>query len=151
MRMSLVKYEPTRNAVPLSRAISSIFDEFFNNSPLANLDLPVLNIRPSVDIVEEDDKVLLKADMPGMEKDNIKVVVQDGILTIEGERNESREEKRKGYTRTERFMGTFSRSFNLPAWADESRVSADYTNGVLTVTIPKTEKAMPKQIEVKVS
>lgn len=148
--MTLVKYEPNRNVVPFSKAISSIFDEFFSNSPLGNFDLPIVNIRPSVDIMEEDDKVTLKADMPGLDKNDIKVVVSDGLLTIEGNRNESREEKGRGFARTERFMGTFSRSFNLPAWADGSKVSADYKNGVLTVTIPKTEQARPKQIEVKV-
>ncbi len=148
--MTLVKYQPNRNVVPFSRAISSIFDEFFSNSPLGNLELPVVNIRPSVDIIEEDEKVTLKADMPGLDKSDIRVVVSDGLLTIEGNRNESREEKGKGFTRTERFMGTFSRSFNLPAWADGSKVAADYKNGVLTVTIPKTEQARPKEIEVKV-
>jgi HSP20 family protein len=148
--MTLVKFQPNRNVVPFSRAISSMFDDFFTNSPLANLDLPVVNIRPSVDIIEEEDKVTLKADMPGLEKNDIKVVVNDGLLTIEGSRNETREEKGKGFTRTERFMGTFSRSFNLPVWADGSKVLADYKNGVLTVTIPKTEQARPKEIEVKV-
>ena len=148
--MSLVKYQTNRNAVPFSRAISSMFDEMFSNSPLANLDLPVLNIRPSVDIIEEEDKVTLKADMPGLDKNDIKVVVNDGLLTIEGNRNETREERGKGFTRTERFMGTFSRSFNLPVWADGSKVAADYKNGVLTVVIPKSEQARPKEIEVKV-
>lgn len=148
--MTLVKIQPNRNAIPFSRAISSMFDDFFTHSPLANLDLPVLNIRPSVDIIEEEDKVTLKADMPGLEKNDIKVVVNEGLLTIEGSRNETREEKGKGFTRTERFMGTFSRSFNLPPWADGSKVLADYKNGVLTVTIPKTEQSRPKEIEVKV-
>lgn len=148
--MTLVRIQPSRTAVPFSRAISSMFDDFFTNSPLANLDLPVLNIRPSVDIIEEEDKVTLKADMPGLERNDIKVVVNDGLLTIEGSRNETREEKGKGFTRTERFMGTFSRSFNLPVWADGSKVLADYKNGVLTVTIPKTEQSRPKEIEVKV-
>ncbi len=142
--MTLVKCQPN------SRAISSIFDEFFTGSPLVSLNLPGMNIRPSVDILEEDDKVVLKADMPGLEKSDIKVVVNDGLLSISGSRNESREDKGKGYTRTERYMGTFSRSFSLPVWADGSKVAADYKNGVLTITIPKTEAAKPKEIEVAV-
>lgn len=148
--MTLVKFQPSRNAVPFSRALSGVLDDFFSNTPLANFELPVMNIRPNVDILEEEDKVFLKADMPGLEKNDIKVVVADGQLTIEGQRNETREENRKGYTRTERFMGTFSRSFNLPNWADGSKVQADYKNGVLTITIPKVEQARPKEIEVKV-
>jgi len=149
--MALVKCEPTRNAVPFSRAISSIFDEFFTHSPLVNLELPAMSIRPSVDIIEEEDRILLKADMPGLEKNDVKVVVNDGLLTIEGSRDETRQENHKGYARTERFMGAFVRSFNLPTWADGSKVVADYKNGVLTISIPKTEQGRPKEVEVKVS
>lgn len=148
--MSVVRYNTPSEVVPFSRAMSSIFDEFFNQSPLAAGDLPILNIRPSVDIIEEDDKIMLKADMPGLEKNDIKVVVNEGLLTITGSRNDTREENKKGYRRTERFMGTFARSFNLPKWADGSRVEADYKNGVLTLTIPKTEASRPKEIEVKI-
>lgn len=147
---AIVRCTPSGQMIPLSRAMSSIFDEFLGQSPLAGGDLPVINIRPSVDIIEEDDKVLLKADMPGLEKNDIKVVVNDSQLTITGQRNETREENKKGYTRTERFMGTFSRTFNLPKWADGAKVQADYKNGVLTLTIPKGEEVRPKEIEVKV-
>jgi len=100
--------------------------------------------------VEQDDAVVLHADMPGMERSDIKVVVHDGLLTITGERNEAHDEKRKGFARSERFMGKFTRSFNLPAWADGGKVAADYKNGVLTVTIPKSDAARPKEIEIAV-
>lgn len=147
---AIIRCAPSGQMIPLTRAMSSIFDEFLGQSPLAGSDLPVLNIRPSVDIIEEDDKVMLKADMPGLEKNDIKVVVNDGLLTITGHRNKTREENKKGFTRTERFMGTFSRSFNLPKWADGSKVQADYKNGVLTLTIPKSEAVRPKEIEIQV-
>lgn len=147
--MSLVKYQPNRNVVPFSNGLGRVFDEFFPGF-FRDVDLPVMNISPSVDVIEEEDRVVLKADMPGMEKDNVRVVVHDGLLSIEGKREEKHEEKHRGYQRSERFMGSFQRSFNLPVWADGSRVSADYKNGVLTVTIPKTEQARPKEIEINV-
>ena len=147
--MTLVKYEPNRSVVPFSSGISRVFDEFLP-SLFGNMgELPTVTWRPSVDIVEENDKVLIKADMPGFEKSNIKVVVNDGLLTIEGTRQEERDEKRTGFVRSERFVGNFARSFNLPAWADASKIDANYKNGVLEVTVPKTEKARPKEIEIK--
>ena len=150
--MSLVKYEPNRNVVPFSAASSKVFDEFFPGAFGMNTgELPTVTWRPSVDIVEHDDNVLIRADMPGLEKSNIKVVVNDGLLTIEGTRSEQRNEKSKGFVRSERFVGNFARSFNLPAWADASRIDANYKNGVLEVTVPKTEKARPKEIDITIS
>ena len=150
--MSGTKCQPNRGMVPFSQSLSRVFDEFWPGFT-REFQAPVFNIRPSVDIIEEEGKVVLKADMPGLEKNDVRVVVHDGLLTIEGKRQEQAEENdtKRGFTRVERFMGTFSRSFNLPAWADGSQVQADYKNGVLTVTIPKTEKARPKEIEIKVA
>ena len=139
----------TRNMIPLPMGISKVFDDIFP-AVFGNEETPTMTVRPTVDVVEGDDRILLKADMPGMEKDNIKVTVNEGVLSIEGSRTEQREEKDKSLTRTERFMGALARSFTLPTWADGAKIAADYTNGVLTVTIPKTEAAKPKQIDVKV-
>jgi len=147
--MSLIKYEPNCSAVPYPAALSRVFNDFFPGF-LSRGDTPSLTFRPAVDVVEEDDRVVLKADMPGMEKGDVKVVVHDGLLSIEGRRNESHDEKRQGCTRSERFIGTFSRSFNLPSWADAGKISANYKNGVLEVSIPKTETARPKEIEINV-
>jgi len=148
--MTIVKCSPSRNIVPFSSSINRVFDEFFPGFFGNRWDAEAVSVRPFVDVVEKENEVVLRADMPGMDKKDIKVVVNDGLLTITGERNEEHEEKEKGFTRAERFMGRFSRSFNLPAWADGSKVAADYKNGVLTVTIPKSEAARPKEIEVKV-
>lgn len=149
--MSLVKYQPNRNVVPFSAAISKVFDEFFPGFAGGSGEVPTVTFRPSVDIVEHEDSVMIKADMPGLEKSDIKVVVNDGLLTIEGSRKEEHNETSKGFMRSERFVGNFARSFNLPAWADASKIDANYKNGVLEVTIPKTEKARPKEIDIKIS
>ncbi|MBD3298775.1 MAG: Hsp20 family protein [candidate division Zixibacteria bacterium] len=148
--MAMVKYEPNRNVVPFSTAISKVFDEFFPGA-FGNEGTPTVTWRPQVDILEHDDQVLIRADMPGLEKSNIKVIVNDGLLTIEGTRKEEHDEKSKGFVRTERFVGNFARSFNLPAWADATKIDANYKNGVLEVTVPKTEKARPKEVDIKVS
>jgi HSP20 family protein len=148
--MALVKCSPSRNIVPFSPAMSRVFDEFFPGFFNNPWNPETVSIRPFVDVVEKENEIILKADMPGLEKKDIKVVVNEGLLTITGERSEEHEEKSKGFTRAERFMGRFSRSFNLPVWADGSKVTADYKNGVLTVSIPKTEAARPKEIEITV-
>lgn len=147
--MSLARCQPNRNVVPFSMAMNRVFDEFFPGF-YTHLDSRAAVARPSVDVVEEEDRMVLKADLPGMEKKDIKVIVHDGLLSIEGSRNDVHEENGRGFTRSERTMGTFTRSFNLPGWADGSKLTADYKNGVLTVTIPKSENARPKEVEIQV-
>ena len=150
--MTTIKCTPNRNnVVPFSNALSQIFGDFNPGSFGLSADTPTVTWRPSVDILEEEDRVVIKADMPGLEKSDIKVVVNDGLLTIEGIRKEVRDERGKGFVRTERFVGNFARSFNLPTWADESKIDANYKNGVLEVTVPKSEQALPKEIDIKIS
>ena len=148
--MSVNRCEPNRSVIPFSSAMTSVFDDFLPGF-MRHWEIPTVAIRPAVDVVEEENQVIVKADMPGLDKGDVKVVVHDGLLSIEGSRKEVRDEKQKGFTRSERFVGTFSRSFNLPPWADSSKITANYRNGVLEVVIPKTETARPKEIEIKIS
>ncbi len=106
---------------------------------------------PSVDIVEDDKEWLVKADLPEVKKEDVKVSVENGVLTITGERKFEKEEKDKKYHRIERSYGTFLRSFTLPDGADGTKVNAEFKDGVLKVHLPKSEKAKPKAVEVKVS
>ena len=106
---------------------------------------------PSVDIVEDEKEWLVKADLPEVQKENVKVTVENGVLTITGERKFEKEEKEKKYHRIERSYGTFLRSFTLPDAADGTKVSAEFKDGVLKVHLPKSEKAKPKAVEVKVA
>lgn len=105
---------------------------------------------PLVDISEDDKEYLIKAEIPDMKKEDVKISVQDDILSISGERKYEKEEKGKKYHRVERAYGSFMRSFAVPENADGSKVNAEYKEGVLTVHLPKSEKAKPKAIEVKV-
>ena len=106
---------------------------------------------PLVDISEDEKEYLIKAEIPEMKKDDIKISVQDNVLSISGERKYEKDEKGKKYHRVERAYGSFVRSFTLPEDADGSKVGAEYKDGVLKVHLPKSEKAKPKAIEVKVA
>lgn len=104
---------------------------------------------PSVDIVEDEKEWLLKVDLPDVKRDDVKVTVEEGVLTITGEREFEQEEKNKKYHRVERAYGSFLRSFTLPDGADGGKVSAEYKDGGLRVHLPNGEKAKPKAIDVK--
>jgi len=106
---------------------------------------------PLVDISEDDTEYLIKAELPEVKKENVKVTAEEGTLTITGERKFEKEEKNKKYHRVERAYGSFVRNFSLPDDASPAKVSAEFKDGVLTVHLGKTEKAKPQQIEVKVA
>jgi HSP20 family protein len=106
---------------------------------------------PLVDITEDDKEYLIKAELPEMKKEEIKINVHEDVLSISGERRYEKEEKGKKYHRVERAYGSFVRSFTLPEDADGSKINAEYKEGVLKLHLPKSEKAKPKAIEVKVS
>lgn len=104
---------------------------------------------PAVDIQEKEDRFILKADLPGIAAEDIDITMDNGVLTLKGERTDESEEEREGYHRIERVRGSFYRRFSLPDTADASRIEAKGKNGVLEIVIPKQEKAQPKKIEVK--
>ncbi|HEV2395057.1 MAG TPA: Hsp20/alpha crystallin family protein [Verrucomicrobiae bacterium] len=111
---------------------------------------PLAQWSPAVDIIEDDKEFLVKAELPEVKKEDVQVTVENGVLTIHGERKFEREQKQKRYHRLERSYGSFTRSFSLPEGADASKVRAEFKEGLLQVHMPKSESAKPKQIEVKV-
>jgi HSP20 family protein len=106
---------------------------------------------PLVDIIEDEKEYRIKAELPEVKKEDVKVAVQDDVLTITGERTFEKEEKGKKYHRVERAYGSFARTFTLPEDSDAGKVTAEFQQGILHVHIPKSEKARPKSIEVKVA
>jgi HSP20 family protein len=106
---------------------------------------------PLVDVAEDEKGYLIKAELPEIKKDEVKVTLENGVLTITGERKFEKEEKNKRYHRVERAYGTFARSFTLPDDAEADHVSAEFRDGVLQVRIAKSEKARPRSIDVKVA
>jgi HSP20 family protein len=105
---------------------------------------------PRVDIAETDKAFEIKAEIPEVNKEDVKVTVHNGVLTIRGERKQETEEKGKKFHRVERCYGSFTRSFTLPDNVDEAKISASFKDGVLNIQIQKIEEAKPKSIEVKV-
>ena len=106
---------------------------------------------PLVDITEDDKEYIIKAELPEVKKNDVKVRVEDGVLYITGERNLEKEEKGKRYHRIERAYGSFTRTFSLPEDADAQQVNAEFKDGMLSVHVAKDKNARPKSIEVKVS
>jgi HSP20 family protein len=105
---------------------------------------------PSLDVAETKDEIVVKAEVPGMDPKDIDISLSDGLLTIKGEKKQEREEKEEDYHLVERSYGTFTRSIRLPKEVRREKISASYKNGVLKVTLPKSEEAKQKEIKIKV-
>lgn len=132
--------------------LSDIFEDFFDNGFFYNTSSEVSkNNWPKVDIVEKEENFTIHADLPGLEKKDIQITVEDGVLSISGEKKHEKKQKEKGkYHYYERSYGSFCRSFALPENVDEKQIQANFKNGLLELTLKKTEKVKPKAIEVKV-
>jgi HSP20 family protein len=134
----------------MSERLNRVFSRpSLRNSGKENL--TVADWVPTVDISESDGEYLIKAELPEVKKEDVKVTVENGVLTLQGERRQEKEEKSKRFHRVERSYGSFVRSFSLPESVDESSVKADYKDGVLNLHLPKSEKVKPKAIDVKVA
>ncbi|MBF0308956.1 MAG: Hsp20/alpha crystallin family protein [Magnetococcales bacterium] len=143
--MNIMHYDPMlRSMRTLNQELSRLFDPL-SNSPI---DTGGWDVR--VDITEEQDRITLQADLPGMDQKEIKVELDNGLLTLSGERHASQEIKDETYRRVERSFGRFSRSFRIPNTADVENISATYRDGVLEIVLPKKEEAKPRAIAVKV-
>jgi HSP20 family protein len=105
---------------------------------------------PACDIYETDNEIVVKAELPEVKKEDVKVSIENNVVTIHGERKFSEETKRENYRRLERSYGEFTRSFTLPSFVDTGKINAEFKDGMLRVTMPKREEAKPKQVEVKV-
>jgi HSP20 family protein len=131
--------------------MNRLFEETFGPLGLQTEEaLSVTGWTPSCDVYETDNEIVIKAELPGVKKEDAKVSIQDGVLSIIGERKFEEETKKENYIRVERSYGSFSRSFTLPTRVDPDKVAAEFTDGLLRVTLPKREEAKPKGIEVKV-
>jgi HSP20 family protein len=114
-------------------------------------ELALTTFTPRVDIAEDDKEYVVNVELPGVKKEEVKVSIENGVLTISGERKTEKEEKGKKFHRVEQTYGTFLRSFTLPESSSGEKISADFKDGILKVHVPKEEKARTKAIEVKVS
>ena len=149
---TLTRWEPFKEMDDLQTQ----FAKYFGLKPtrVANGDKEVMAVAewaPSVDISEDDKEWIVKAELPEVKKEDVKVTVENNVLSITGERKFEKEEKNKKYHRIERSYGNFFRSFTLPNSVDGSKVNAEFKDGLLKVRLPKSESAKPKSIDVKVA
>jgi len=136
----------------LQHGLNSLMNRVPVRSPQGQEEpMAVAEWAPLVDISEDDKEYLIKAELPEVTKEDVKITVEDGSVTIMGERRFEKEEKGKKYHRVERTFGTFGRTFSLPDDARPANVRAEFKDGVLTVHLAKDEKAKPQQVEIKVS
>ena len=153
--MNLIRYEPT--TLPAFREMEELserFNRFFDGRTRGNggkESLIVTDWMPVVDIQETETEYLVKVELAEVKKEDVKVTVENGVLTVQGERKQEKEENGKKFHRIERSYGTFLRTFTVPLDAEENKVAADFKDGILRVHLPKTEKPRPKAIEVKVA
>ena len=127
---------------PFTREIDRVFDAFFGQTDQGRRWVPPM------DLVEAEDHFVLKADLPGLAEGDVNIEVQDGTLTISGERKAEHEQREKGWYRIERSFGRFSRSLSLPDGVDPDRIEASFSHGVLQVRIPKPEERKPRRISI---
>ena len=145
------EWNPFRELDEMQNRLSRILGGTASRTGNGREDLTVAAWAPLVDITEDDKEYLIKAELPEVKKNDVKVRVEDGVLYISGERNLEKEEKGKRYHRIERAYGSFTRTFSLPEDADAQQVNAEFKDGMLIVHVAKDKNARPKAIEVKVS
>lgn len=147
--MALVKWDPFRELDDIQSRLGRLFPTRSRRPD--EEEFLFADWSPATDVQETDLEYLIKADLPDVAKEDVKVQVHDGVLTVEGERKREKEETGKRFHKMEREYGKFIRRFALPLEIDASKVQADFKNGVLNVHLPKTARATPKAIEVKVA
>ena len=149
--MNITRWDPFRELQDMSQRLNQIFARPFDGLGSGRELLTVAEWSPAVDVSETDGEYVVKAELPDVKKEDVKITMEDGVLTLTGERKQEKEEKGKRYHRIERSYGSFMRSFELPDNVDTSKAKAEYKDGMLTLSLPKSEKAKSKALEIKVS
>lgn len=149
--MSIVKFAPRERDIlgdifsaqkEMSKMLSNLWND---DSELSNFG----SWFPSVDISESKEEFTVKVELPGINKNDVKITLQENVLTIQGEKKQETESKERNYHRVERSYGSFSRSFRFPSMVKADKIDANYKDGVLTISLPKAEEAKAKEIDVK--
>ena len=151
--MTLMRWTPAptlpSDVLGMQREINRMFDSFFRGTT-EDEGLQTTPWNPVVDVAENEHAYVLNVELPGVSRNDVKIVVQENQLTIRGEKKQEKESKNANYHRLERSFGSFQRTFSLPTSVKSDKIDATFTDGVLTVTVPKAEEARAKEIEVKV-
>jgi HSP20 family protein len=147
--MYLTRWSPARDLIGIADEMNRLVDTVFKGDA-RETSLYKGAWSPAVDISEDKDNFYLQVELPGMKRDDVKVRYEEGLLTITGEKKSEKEEKGINYHRVERSYGQFERSFRVPNRIISEKINADFSDGLLTITLPKAEEIKPKEIEVKI-
>ena len=145
--MAIVRWDPIREMDSLQSDMNRLFDRFFDTGGNGRSG-SVRRWIPAMDLVESEEHLVLRADLPGIQEEDVEIEIKDGVLTISGERKAEHEEKGEGFHRVERAFGRFSRSLTLPDGVDADAVAASFDNGVLEVKVPKPEETKPTRVQI---
>ncbi len=148
--MALVRWLPGRELDRFRREIDRMFDEFFSEERFPALFGTQDLVFPAIDVYDDGDKIVVKAELPGVNKEDIELVVKDNELIIKGEKKKEEEVKEDNYYYSERTFGKFVRSIRLPVEIKADEVKARFKNGILEIELPKIEEARPKEIKIEV-
>ena len=148
--MALTRWDPFRDMVTLQERMNRLFEDSMARSKTTDEEMAMGAWTPSVDIFETPERVVLRADLPGVAEGEIDLRIENSMLTLRGERRFLKETKEEDYHRIERSYGSFSRSFQLPGTVDQEGIQATHKDGVLEVVLPKREETRPKHIKVDV-
>ncbi len=146
--MELMRWKPRRELFGLHNNINRMFDNFISPTVRSDEALSVWGWNPVVDIYENEENIIITAELPGVDKKDMTVDVKGRVLTFKGERSTDNEVKEDNYYRQERCYGKFERCFTLPVEIDPEKIKADYKDGVLKIDIPKAEESKPKQVSI---
>lgn len=146
--MTVAKWDPWQEISALQNRINRIFDESFYRPDQGAREMDLARWNPAVDVYEDGKAIVFKAELPGIDKNDIVIDFKDRILTIRGERKIDKTIREESFFRRERFYGRFQRSFSLPALVDSEKIRADFKDGILTITVPKPEPETQKKIEI---
>jgi HSP20 family protein len=147
--MALARWTPMGNLASFQDEMNRMFEQFFRGGTGEEAGWGVRTWAPPVDIYETDDALVLKAELPGISKDDVSVEIHQNTLSLRGQRKHEAEVKEDRYHRVERAYGTFQRSFVLPTLVDQEHVQATYKDGILELRLPKSEAAKPKRVAIQ--
>ncbi|MGB7137035.1 MAG: Hsp20/alpha crystallin family protein [Acidobacteriaceae bacterium] len=147
--MAITRWDPFRDVLALQNRMNELFQEY-NRNPGEGDALSTASFAPPVDIYEDEHKIVLKLEVPGMKESDLDIQMENNVLTVKGERKFEKEEKEENFHRIERRYGSFYRSFTIPNTVNAESVKASYDAGVLKIELEKRAEAKPKQIRVEV-
>jgi len=145
--MALVRWRPFEDLVSMQDEINRVFDDaFLHSSPRSRI---LRGWYPAVDLMENETEFKLVAELPGMTREDVKISLTDSVLTLRGEKKTEKQEEKQNWHHVERSYGSFERSFQLTAPVDNTKISAKFKDGVLTVILPKSEESRPRDIRIE--